>query len=50
VTQESAAYREDVEQLRPRFAEWRGRIGVRARLPEELWAAAAELGSGVISL
>jgi transposase-like protein len=36
-------YREDVEQLKRRFAEWRGTHAVRARLPEELWAAAAEL-------
>ena len=43
MAQESAAYREDVEQLRRRFAEWRGTHAVRARLPEELWAAAAEL-------
>jgi hypothetical protein len=43
VAQESAAYREDVEQLQRRFAEWRGTHAVRARLPEELWAAAAEL-------
>ena len=43
MAQESAAYREDVEQLQRRFAEWRGTHAVRARLPEELWAAAAEL-------
>jgi hypothetical protein len=43
VAQESAAYREDVEQLRRRFAEWRSTHAARARLPEELWAAAAEL-------
>src|ERR1700682_459972 len=43
VAQESAVYREDVEQLQRRFAEWRGTHAVRARLPEELWAAAAEL-------
>ncbi len=43
MAQESAAYREDVEQLRRRFAEWRGTHAVRARLPEELWAAAVEL-------
>ena len=43
MAQESTAYREDVEQLQRRFAEWRGTHAVRARLPEELWAAAAEL-------
>jgi hypothetical protein len=43
VAQESLAYGEDVERLRRRFAEWRGTHAVRARLPEELWAAAAEL-------
>ena len=43
MAQESAAYREDIEQLRRRFAEWRGTHAVRARLPEELWAAAVEL-------
>ena len=43
MAQESAAHREDVEQLQRRFAEWRGTHAVRARLPEELWAAAAEL-------
>src|ERR1700680_4240649 len=43
VAQESAAYREDVGQVGRRFAEWRGTHAVRSRLPEELWAAAAEL-------
>ena len=43
MAQELAAHREDVEQLQRRFAEWRGTHAVRARLPEELWAAAAEL-------
>jgi hypothetical protein len=43
MAQESAAHREDVEQLQRRFAEWRGTHAVRTRLPEELWAAAAEL-------
>ena len=44
MAQETALYRDDVEQLRRRFAEWRGTHAVRSRLPEELWAAAAELG------
>jgi hypothetical protein len=43
MAQETVLYRDDVEQLRRRFAEWRGTHSVRARLPEELWAAAAEL-------
>lgn len=40
---ETALYRDDVEQVRRRWAEWRGTHAVRSRLPEELWAAAAEL-------
>ena len=44
MTQESARYREDVEQLGRRFAEFRNTHPVRSRLPEELWAAAAKLG------
>jgi hypothetical protein len=43
MTQESASYREDVEQLRRRFEEFRSTHAVRSRLPEELWAAAAKL-------
>jgi hypothetical protein len=43
MAQETALYRDDVEQLRRRFADWRGTHAVRARLPEELWSAAAEL-------
>ena len=43
MTQESASYREDVEQLRRRFEEFRRTHAVRSRLPEELWAAAAKL-------
>jgi Na+-transporting NADH:ubiquinone oxidoreductase subunit NqrF len=43
MTQAAASYREDVEQLRRRFEEFRGTHAVRSRLPEELWAAAAEL-------
>ena len=40
---QSASYREDVEQLVRRFAEFRSTHPVRSRLPEELWAAAAKL-------
>jgi hypothetical protein len=43
VAQETAAYREDVERLRRRFEEFRSTHAVRSRLPDELWAAAAEL-------
>jgi hypothetical protein len=43
MTQAAASYREDVEQLRRRFEEFRSTHAVRSRLPEELWAAAAKL-------
>jgi hypothetical protein len=43
MTEGSANYREDVEQLGRRFAEFRRTHPVRSRLPEELWAAAAKL-------
>ena len=43
MTQGSASYREDVEQLGRRFEEFRRTHPVRSRLPEELWAAAAKL-------
>lgn len=43
MTQSAASYREDVEQLRLRFEEFRSTHAVRSRLPEELWAAAAKL-------
>ena len=43
MTHEAASYREDVEQLRRRFEEFRSTHAVRSRLPEELWAAAAKL-------
>ena len=43
MAQETAFYRDDVEQVRRRWAEWRSTHAVRSRLPEELWAAAAEL-------
>jgi len=39
----AAVYRDDVEQVRQRWAEWRSTHAVRSRLPEELWAAAVEL-------
>jgi hypothetical protein len=40
---ETALYRDDVEQVRRRWADWRSTHAVRSRLPEELWAAAVEL-------
>jgi hypothetical protein len=40
---EAAVYRDDVEQVRRRWTEWRSTHAVRSRLPEELWAAAVEL-------
>jgi hypothetical protein len=40
---ESALYRDDVEQVRRRWMEWRSTHAVRSRLPGELWAAAVEL-------
>ena len=43
MAQETALYRDDVEQVRRRFAEWRSTHAVRSRLPEELWSAAVEL-------
>jgi hypothetical protein len=43
MAEEAALYRDDVEQVRRRFAEWRSTHAVRSRLPEALWAAAAEL-------
>ena len=39
----SGVYREDIEQVRRRFAEFRAAHAVRSRLPETLWAAAAKL-------
>ena len=39
----SEMYREDIEQVRRRFAEYRAVHAVRSRLPEALWAAAAKL-------
>ena len=39
----TSSNREDVEQLRRRFAEFRSTHAVRSRLPEELWAVAAKL-------
>ena len=43
MAQEEAVYRDDIEQVRRRWAEWRSTHAVRSRLPEELWAAAVEL-------
>ncbi len=43
MTQGSASYREDVQELGRRFEEFRSAHAVRSRLPEELWAAAAKL-------
>jgi hypothetical protein len=40
---EGVSDREDVEQLRQRFVEFRQAHAVRSRLPEELWTAAAKL-------
>src|SRR5215471_1731320 len=40
---EATSYREDVEQVRRRFAEFRQAHALRSRLPEELWATAAKL-------
>ena len=37
----SGIYRADIEQVRRRFAEYRATHAVRSRLPEVLWAAAA---------
>jgi hypothetical protein len=36
MAQETALYRDDVEQVRRRWAEWRNTHAVRSRLPEEL--------------
>ncbi len=43
MTQRVGSYREEVEQLRRRFEEYRSTHAVRSRLPDELWAAAAKL-------
>ena len=40
---EATSYREDVEQARRRFAEFRQTHAARSRLPRELWATAAKL-------
>lgn len=40
---EATSYREDVEQARRRFAEFRQTHAPRSRLPRELWATAAKL-------
>jgi hypothetical protein len=41
--QEAGVYRDDVEQVRRPWPEWRSTHAVRSRLPEELWGAAVEL-------
>jgi hypothetical protein len=43
MAQEAALYRDDVEQVRRQWTEWRSTHAVRSRLPEELWSAAVEL-------
>jgi hypothetical protein len=43
VTEEASKIPEELEQLRRRFEEFRNTQSVRSRLPETLWAAAAEL-------
>jgi len=43
MTSEAAGNREDVEQARRRFEEFRQAHAMRSRLPEELWATAAKL-------
>ena len=43
MTRAAVSYREDVEQLRRRFVEFREAHAARSRLPEQLWAAAAKL-------
>jgi hypothetical protein len=39
----AGSYREDVEQARRRFGEFRQAHAARSRLPKELWATAAKL-------
>ena len=39
----AGSYREDMEQARRRFAEFRETHAARTRLPKELWATAAKL-------
>lgn len=41
--EQTGEYRNDVEQIRQRFAEWRKTHAVRSKLPEELHQAAARL-------
>jgi transposase-like protein len=43
MAQETARYRDDVEQVRRRFAEWRSTHAMRSPLPEQLWAATGDL-------
>jgi hypothetical protein len=41
----AASASEQLQQLKKRFDEWRAVRAPRSRLPEELWAAAAEIAS-----
>lgn len=43
MAQQATLYRDDVEEVRRRWADWRSTHAVRSRLPEELWMAAVEL-------
>ena len=43
MAEDGTSYREDVEQLRRRLAEFRQTHAARSRPPEELWAEAAKL-------
>ena len=50
MSQSSAIYREEIEQVRRRFAEFRAAHAVMSRLPEALWAAAAKLAKRLVWL
>jgi hypothetical protein len=45
MAQQTVKMQDDVEQLRRRFDEFRNTEPLRSRLPEPLWAAAAELAT-----
>ena len=45
MAQQTIKMQDDVEQLRRRFEEFRNTEPLRSRLPEPLWAAAAELAT-----
>lgn len=45
MAQQTIKMQDDVEQLRRRFDEFRNTEPLRSRLPEPLWAAAAELAT-----